>query len=69
MSTDNGGQRLATLLAEYQELEQKLADPGIHADQALARKTGRRFAEQTVLGAAHAFQRATDWHERRPPVA
>ncbi|WP_432986363.1 peptide chain release factor 1 [Dactylosporangium sp. CA-233914] len=36
--------RLATLLAEYQELEQKLADPGIHADQALARKTGRRFA-------------------------
>jgi aspartyl-tRNA(Asn)/glutamyl-tRNA(Gln) amidotransferase subunit A len=30
---------------------------------------GRRFAEQTVLGAAHAFQRATDWHERRPPVA
>ncbi|WP_432835773.1 peptide chain release factor 1 [Dactylosporangium sp. CA-092794] len=41
MSTDT---RLATLLAEYQELEQKLADPGIHADQALARRTGRRFA-------------------------
>jgi peptide chain release factor 1 len=49
MSTDNGGQRLATLLAEYQELEQKLADPGIHADQALARKTGRRFAELTPI--------------------
>jgi aspartyl-tRNA(Asn)/glutamyl-tRNA(Gln) amidotransferase subunit A len=29
--------------------------------------TGRRLAEATVLRAAHAFQRATDWHERRPP--
>ncbi|GAA0720818.1 peptide chain release factor 1 [Dactylosporangium roseum] len=46
MSTDS---RLATLLAEYQELEQKLADPGIHADQALARKTGRRFAELSPI--------------------
>ena len=27
---------------------------------------GRRLAEQTVLGAAHAYQQATDWHERRP---
>jgi aspartyl-tRNA(Asn)/glutamyl-tRNA(Gln) amidotransferase subunit A len=27
---------------------------------------GRRFAEETVLRAAHAFQGATDWHERRP---
>jgi aspartyl-tRNA(Asn)/glutamyl-tRNA(Gln) amidotransferase subunit A len=30
---------------------------------------GRRFAEATVLRAAHAFQQVTDWHERRPPVA
>ena len=30
--------------------------------------TGRRFAEPTVLAAADAFQQATDWHERRPPV-
>ena len=29
--------------------------------------TGRRLAEATVLRAAHAFQQATDWHERRPP--
>jgi aspartyl-tRNA(Asn)/glutamyl-tRNA(Gln) amidotransferase subunit A len=29
---------------------------------------GRRFAEATVLRAAHAFQRATDWHERRPAL-
>ena len=28
---------------------------------------GRRQAEETVLRAGHAFQRATDWHERRPP--
>jgi aspartyl-tRNA(Asn)/glutamyl-tRNA(Gln) amidotransferase subunit A len=27
---------------------------------------GRRLAEATVLRAAHAFQTATDWHERRP---
>ena len=31
--------------------------------------TGRRLAEATVLRAAHAYQQATDWHERRPPVA
>ena len=29
---------------------------------------GRPQEEQTVLGAAHALQSATDWHERRPPV-
>ncbi|HWM14942.1 MAG TPA: amidase [Gaiellaceae bacterium] len=27
---------------------------------------GPRLGEATVLGAAHAFQQATDWHERRP---
>lgn len=30
---------------------------------------GRPFEEETVLRAAHAFQRETDWHERRPPVS
>jgi aspartyl-tRNA(Asn)/glutamyl-tRNA(Gln) amidotransferase subunit A len=30
---------------------------------------GRRFAEGTVLRVAHAFQQATDWHERRPALA
>jgi aspartyl-tRNA(Asn)/glutamyl-tRNA(Gln) amidotransferase subunit A len=29
---------------------------------------GRRFGEDVVLRAAHAFQRVTDWHERRPPL-
>lgn len=29
---------------------------------------GRRLADATVLRAAHAFQTATDWHERRPEL-
>ena len=29
---------------------------------------GKPRDEQTILQAAHAFQRATDWHERRPPL-
>ncbi|PID96916.1 MAG: peptide chain release factor 1 [Actinomycetales bacterium] len=33
-----------TLLEEYLELEQQLADPAVHADQARARTLGRRYA-------------------------
>jgi len=29
---------------------------------------GRPFDETTVLRAAHAFERATDWHARKPPL-
>ena len=29
---------------------------------------GRALGEATVLRAAHAYQQATDWHARRPPV-
>jgi Asp-tRNA(Asn)/Glu-tRNA(Gln) amidotransferase A subunit family amidase len=29
---------------------------------------GKPFAEQTVLDVAYAYQQATDWHERRPPI-
>jgi aspartyl-tRNA(Asn)/glutamyl-tRNA(Gln) amidotransferase subunit A len=29
---------------------------------------GRRLEDETVLRAAHAFQQATDWHDRRPPL-
>ncbi|PXY26753.1 peptide chain release factor 1 [Prauserella sp. PE36] len=36
---------LQGLLDEYAELEEQLADPSVHADQALARKLGRRYAE------------------------
>jgi aspartyl-tRNA(Asn)/glutamyl-tRNA(Gln) amidotransferase subunit A len=30
--------------------------------------TGRPFDEATVLRVGHAYQQATDWHTRRPPV-
>jgi aspartyl-tRNA(Asn)/glutamyl-tRNA(Gln) amidotransferase subunit A len=29
---------------------------------------GRAFSEDTVLRAAHAYERATDWHRRHPPL-
>ena len=29
---------------------------------------GPRFAESKVLALAHAYQEATDWHQRRPPL-
>ncbi|BCB84666.1 peptide chain release factor 1 [Phytohabitans suffuscus] len=45
MTTD----RLSGLLDEYAELEKRLADPAIHADQATARRVGRRFAELSPL--------------------
>jgi peptide chain release factor 1 len=45
VSTD----RLQSLLDEYAELERRLADPAIHADQAAARKVGRRFAELSSI--------------------
>ena len=41
--------RLAGLLDEYAELEKRLADPAIHADQNTARRVGRRFAELVPL--------------------
>ncbi|OLE28173.1 MAG: peptide chain release factor 1 [Actinobacteria bacterium 13_1_20CM_3_71_11] len=46
--------RLKTLLDEYAELEARLADPAIHADQAVARRVGRRFAELTPIAKAAA---------------
>src|SRR4051794_15368187 len=42
-------ERLESLLAEYAELEQRLGDPAIHADQNTARRVGRRFAELTPI--------------------
>jgi peptide chain release factor 1 len=54
--------RLSSLLAEYAELERRLADPAIHADQSAARKVGRRFAELTPIykTAAELDQARTD---------
>ncbi|MDT4988865.1 MAG: peptide chain release factor 1 [Micromonosporaceae bacterium] len=42
-------ERLEALLAEYAGLEQRLADPAVHADQNTARRIGRRFAELTPI--------------------
>ncbi|GAA2991095.1 peptide chain release factor 1 [Streptosporangium longisporum] len=43
---------LDELLSEYAELELKLADPSVHADQKQARTFGRRYAELTpIIGA------------------
>jgi peptide chain release factor 1 len=48
---------LPALLAEHAELERKLADPSVHADQALARRLGRRYAELTQIAeAAHELE-------------
>ena len=40
---------LPALLAEHAELETRLVDPSVHADQALARRLGRRYAELTAV--------------------
>ncbi|MEU4471703.1 peptide chain release factor 1 [Micromonospora sp. NPDC023888] len=47
-------ERLAALLDEYAELEKRLADPAIHADQTTARRVGRRYAELVPLHKAAA---------------
>ncbi|TDE15022.1 peptide chain release factor 1 [Jiangella asiatica] len=41
------------LAAEHAELEQRMADPSVHADPALARRLGRRYAELTAIVKAH----------------
>ncbi|BCJ36076.1 hypothetical protein Athai_35790 [Actinocatenispora thailandica] len=40
-----GGDRLGELRGEYEQLEQRLADPALHADPGEARRVGRRYAE------------------------
>lgn len=40
---------LDELLSEYAELELKLADPAVHANQGQARTFGRRYAELTPI--------------------
>ncbi|GAA3288063.1 peptide chain release factor 1 [Nesterenkonia halobia] len=41
------------LLAEHAELQERLADPDVHADQALARRLGRRYARLNGVVEAH----------------
>jgi peptide chain release factor 1 len=52
---------LPALLAEHAELERTLADPSVHADQALARKLGRRYAELSrIAETAHQLETTQD---------
>ena len=50
-----------SLVAEHALLEQRLADPAVHADQAEAKRLGQRYAELTaVVRAYREWQEATD---------
>jgi len=50
-------QPLEALLAEHADLERQLADPAVHADQALARRLGRRYAELSrIAETAHQLE-------------
>jgi peptide chain release factor 1 len=52
---------LPELLAEHAELERTLADPSVHADQALARRLGRRYAELSrIAETAHQLETTQD---------
>ena len=48
----------AALVVEHAELEDQLADPGVHADPGLARRLGRRYAELTPVVHAYAAWQA-----------
>jgi peptide chain release factor 1 len=50
-----------SLVAEHASLEQRLADPAVHADQAEAKRLGQRYAELTqVVRAYQEWQQAAD---------
>ena len=52
---------IPALLAEYEELERELADPGIHSDQGKARQLGKRYAQLgPVIGGYRAYKSAED---------
>ena len=50
---DTGAPAIDALLGEHAELEHRLADPELHADQAAARKVGRRFAQLAPIVATY----------------
>ena len=59
--TEAGTDRLAGLLAEHAALETELADPAVHADQARARRLGRRYAQLApIVETARALDAARD---------
>jgi peptide chain release factor 1 len=46
------------LVAEHAELEQRLAEPGLHADQGLAKRLNQRYAELSAILRAY-----RDWQQ------
>jgi peptide chain release factor 1 len=48
MSTSSAS-AVDSLVAEYEDLQVKLADPAVHADQSASRRLGRRYAELTPI--------------------
>ena len=49
------------LVSEHADLERRLADPSVHADQNTARRLGRRYAELTpIVETFQAYQHAGD---------
>jgi peptide chain release factor 1 len=52
-SAQSGAPAIDALLAEHTELERRLADPQLHADQAAARRVGRRFAQLAPIVATY----------------
>src|SRR5690606_34966795 len=44
---------LDDLISEYASIEERLADPSVHADQGLARKLGKRYAELRPIIETH----------------
>ena len=58
------------LLAEYEDIEQQLADPSVHSDQDRARKLGRRYAELGQIAKAYeAWRAASDDAEAAAEMA
>ena len=50
---DTGAPAVDALLGEHADLERRLADPELHADQGAARKVGRRFAQLAPIVATY----------------
>ncbi|MGJ9421056.1 peptide chain release factor 1 [Aeromicrobium sp. CF3.5] len=49
------------LVAEHAELEQRMADPAVHSDPAMAKKVGQRYAElSAVVRAYRDWQQSTE---------
>jgi len=57
-------ERVEDLVAEHAELERRLADPAVHADQGRARRLGRRYAELGAIVRAYDAWRRTGEDEQ-----